>query len=149
MKDAISFAWKAVTGDLTPEERRVVGKVLFTSSWRALLIFHVAWACGWLGTTGLGGGFAKADIIDEKIAKANRPITVELEKQRMVIALIGKQVNDQVANSIATEIRYLVGKKCKETDVVERDRLQREIDRKQAEYREIRREWYSFGCGDV
>lgn len=149
MKDGVVFAWKAITGDLTPDERKVLGKVLFTASWRAVLVFHVAWACGWLAVTGIGGGFAKADEIDKKIEKATKPLAAQIEAQNRLVAIIGEQVSDQVANSVATEIRYLVGKKCKETDVTERDRLQREIDRKQAEYRKIRSEWYPFGCGDV
>jgi hypothetical protein len=35
-------------------------KGVITVSWRALLLVHIAWACGWLGYIGLGNGFAQA-----------------------------------------------------------------------------------------
>jgi len=38
---------------------------IFTFSWRAIIVFHIAWACGWLGAFGLGGGFAAAADVEK------------------------------------------------------------------------------------
>lgn len=43
---------------------------VFTVSWRVIIIFHISWACGWLGAFGVGGGFALATDFD----RANREV---------------------------------------------------------------------------
>lgn len=38
---------------------------VFTVSWRVIIIVHISWACGWLGITGLGSGFANASDVEK------------------------------------------------------------------------------------
>lgn len=149
MKDILSTAWKLVIGDLSPEERKVFTGALFKVGWRGALVFHVMWACGWLTIFGIGGGFAKADDTDNKIAKAVEPIRAEQKKQGKQITDLTDVISDQIVNNIASEIRLLYAKRCKETDYQERDRLQREIDNRQRDYRKYRENKYEFSCNDL
>lgn len=144
-----SLKQRAIYGDLTPAEARVLGKALFTYGWRVATLAVALWMLGTFKGWGLGGGFAYADEVDKKIATAIEPIAREQKEQRGVLETLSRQVNDQLANSVASEIRYLVGRKCNEQNDTERDRLQREIDRKQGEYAGLRKERYAFGCADL
>lgn len=152
MKEAMAALWKLATGDLTPAERGVLVKVWAKMGWRLILGLHILYACGWLATFGFAG-FARADsldkMVDRKIEAATKPLAEKVGAQSAILQGISQRFTDQVANSTASEIRYLIGKRCKEVDSAERDRLQREIDRKQAEFYELKKHRYEFGCGDV
>lgn len=137
---------KWLTFGLTDEQ----AKGAATVGWRALIVLHIAYACGWLAYIGLGSGFALADEVDQKIASALEPVVTEQREQRTVLETLSRQLTDQLANSVASEIRYLVGKRCKEREgSEERERLQREIDRKQIEYESYRKQRYVFNCSDI
>lgn len=140
---------RAIYGDMTQAEARVLGKALFTYGWRVATLAVALWMLGAFKQFGLGGGFAYADEVDKKIATAIEPIAKEQKEQRGVLETLSRQVNEQLANSVASEIRYLVGRKCGEQNAVERDRLQREIDRKQDEYVALGKERYAFVCADL
>lgn len=117
-------------------------------SWRAWLILlslYVFWGWQVLGITRP----VRADEVDQKIATAIAPVVQEQKEQRLVLETLSRQLNEQLANGVASEIRYLVGRKCGEQNSDERDRLQREIDRKQGEYVTLRKERYMFGCPDL
>lgn len=149
MKDIFSTAWKLMAGDLTPEERKVFTGAIIKVGWRGALFFHVMWACGWLTIFGIGGGFAKADDTDSKIAKAVEPIRAEQKRQGDQLATLTDVISDQIVSNIASEIRLLYAKRCKETDFQERDRLQDEIDKRQRDYRKYRQNKYEFSCNDL
>ena len=93
--------------------------------------------------------YARASDVDKKITAAIEPIVTEQKEQRRVLTVVSKQLTEQLANAVASEIRYLYAKKCKEENPTERDRLQREIDRKQREHIELKSERYQYNCGDV
>lgn len=90
-------------------------------------------------------GFARASDIETKIEEALKPIRAE-QKQTADALTALKNVQDRdskrlalsLSNAIASEMRFLQSKRCKEVDANERDRLYREIDRKQEEYSELR-----------
>lgn len=95
-------------------------------------------------------GFALAGETEKKIDTAVQPIKKELGEQRQILNSITRQLNDQLANSVATEIRLLISKRCKEPDHNERDRLWREKDRKQDEYQAMRGQRYTEpSCSDL
>lgn len=113
--------------------------------WIVLLSLYTFFGWQLLGVTRP----VRADEVDKKIETAIAPVVKEQKEQRTVLETLSRQVNDQLANSVASEIRYFVGRKCTEQNGTERDRLQREIDRKQAEYVTLRNERYVFGCADL
>lgn len=151
MKELAQFLMKLVLGGLTEEERQLGYKLLTTFGYRLLMVFLICWAYGVFEIVGGGEGFAHAENVEKQIADAVQPIVDEQAKQGNLIKELTALVNEQIANSIATEIRYLVGKRCAEKDLFERDRTQREIDRKQREWRRyaVSDRDYSYSCGDV
>lgn len=72
---------KLFTGDATPEQKRFLVRMSF----RFLLVFHIAWACGWLSFLGLSG-FAQADTITDlktEVASIKSSLAVaEVVRQR-------------------------------------------------------------------
>lgn len=64
--------------DLTAEQAK--GAVIV--GWRAVLVAHVLWACGWLSVTGLGGGFAYAGDV-AKVSSDLASLKVELIEQQI------------------------------------------------------------------
>lgn len=142
--------WKfLILGDATAEQRTLATRFLVRTGYRIATTTAILWAFGVFGDVGFGDGFARAGDMDTKIATATRPLEKKIDEQGQILSAVARQVSEQVANSLASEIRYLVAKKCPEINPSERDRLQREIDRKQIEYRDIRNEFYRFGCDDV
>lgn len=147
--DIIGKLYRLATGDLTYEERRVLSKAMFKIGWRGALAFHVLWACGWLTAIGLVG-FAKADVVDAKIQRVTQPIIQEQTAMRGLLESINDQLKMQVSNSLSSDIRMLVAKRCKEIDSGERERINREIDRKQDEYRKVQGYFYGApGCQEL
>jgi hypothetical protein len=151
MKELAQFVLKLALGGLTDEERQLGYKLLTTFGYRLLMVFLMCWAYGVFEIIGGSRGFAHADNVDQKIKTAVEPIVAEQAAQRDLIKGLTTLLNEQLANGIATEIRYLVGKRCVEKDPFERDRIQREIDRKQEEWKRFRGrdESYRYSCGDV
>lgn len=119
----------------------------------ALLVL-TAWAASPLG-------FARADSIKPQIDEALKPVKAEISKlEDAVIAVTNAQKTNttrlaiSLANSVAGEIRLLASKRCKERgangNAAERERLTREIDRKQDEYLELRQSYYTIPtCEDL
>jgi hypothetical protein len=149
LKEFFEVGWKLVTGGMTPQERASGIKFMVTAGWRAMTLFVVAWGFGFMAWTGSGSGFARASDVDKKIATALEPIVHEQKEQKTLLTVVSRKLTEQLANAVASEIRYLYAKKCAEQNPVERDRLQREIDRKQSEYIELKDERYQYNCGDV
>lgn len=149
MKELLASAWKGLTADLTPEEQRAFNRIAFKIGWRGLIIGHILYACGWLVALGIGPGFARADEVDKKIATSVQPLIEEQRSQKQLLTQLSRQINEQLANGLASEIRYLVAKKCSEQGGGEKERIQKEIDLKQVEYQALRGNRYDYGCGDV
>lgn len=74
-------------GDMTPEQKRF----LIRTAFRFLLVFHIAWACGWLQFMGLVG-FAQAG----ELADVKSDLGVLMTKQ-----------NIETRTSFETEIKRL------------------------------------------
>jgi len=84
-------------------------------------------------------GFARAADFRAEIKAIKE--TQDRDSKRLALSL---------SNGVASEIRFLQAKRCKEVDSAERDRLIRETDRKQDEYRELRGEFYRVPrCEDL
>lgn len=151
MKDAFEFLAKLLADELTVEERRVGWKLLSTVGYRVVMIFVTCWGYGVFQIFGWGDGFARADDVEKRIEEAIRPVFEQQKRQGDTLLALRGLLNEQLASTAATEIRYLVAKRCPETDPYERERIQREIERKQDEYKRFRDrdERYNFGCSDV
>lgn len=141
----MKFDPKWLLAGLTDEQARGAVK----AGWRLLIVTHIAWACGILGHIGLVG-FARADDVDKKIAAAVEPIKQEMSEQRTILNEVSQQLKDTLAENKASEIRHLVSRRCKETNTEERNRIIKEIDRKQEEYKRLRGgERYAITCEEV
>lgn len=118
------------------------------------LIILSAWAASPIG-------FARAQNIRPQIDDALKPVKEDISKlQDAVIAVTKSQETNtkrlaiSLANSVAGEIRLLASKRCKERgptgNAQERERLTKEIDRKQDEYYELRGSYYAIpNCEDL
>jgi hypothetical protein len=49
--------------------------------WRALIVAHVFWACGWLSMFGIGGGFALASDQRSTDAKLTKILQLQLSER--------------------------------------------------------------------
>lgn len=135
---------KWLTFGLTDENIRgavVVG----WRSWILLLSVYVFFGWQIIGITRP----ARADEVDKKISTAIEPIKKEMIEQRTILNEVSRQLTESIAESKASEIRHLVSRRCKETDVNERSRIIRELDRKQDEYKNLRGERYVVSCEEV
>lgn len=135
---------KWLTSGLTEDQIRgaiVVG----WRGWIMLLSLYVF--AGWQ-VIGLGRP-ARADEVDKKIEKAIEPIKKELSEQRLILDTVSEQLTVSLAESKAAEIRHLVSRRCKEIDPRERERIIKEIDRKQNEYVQLKGERYVISCSEV
>jgi hypothetical protein len=118
------------------------------------LLVIAAWAASPLG-------FARADSIKPQIDEALKPVQADIKKlETAIIAVTASQETNtrrlavSLANSVAGEIRLLASKRCKERgaqgNYQERERLTKEIDRKQDEYNELRQSRYTIpSCEDL
>lgn len=113
--------------------------------WIALLSLYVFYGWQVLGISRP----ARADEVDKKITAAVVPIKTEMAEQRSILNDVSRQLTASLAESKASEIRHLVSRRCKETDRAERERIIREIDRKQSEYQRLTGAAYVIGCGEV
>lgn len=135
---------KWLTLGLTDEQVRgafIVG----WRGWTALLSVYVFFGWQVIGITRP----VRADEVDKKIETAIEPIKKEMTEQRTILNDVSRQLTESLAESKATEIRHLVSRRCNETDEAERNRIIREIDRKQDEYKRLRGERYSVSCEEV
>jgi hypothetical protein len=107
-----------------------------------LLVLGVATAAASFGPT----RFARADEVDRKIAPALQekidPIAKEQREQRVVLDRVSRLLTEQLAESVAAQIRLNISKRCKATTFEERDALVREKDRLQDQYRTYTGELY-------
>lgn len=89
-------------------------------SWRAALVIHIAWVCGWLAFIGIPAPFARAD----SVAKLERNTNVLLRA------------------AIDTSLRGLLEARCQVTGERERDTINREINLQKTEWHALTgREW--------
>lgn len=140
----------SISSDVTPEERKAARRVFVKVGWRVLVFVLLFWSYGLFEGLGLGSGFARASDIDTKIAAANKKLSEQLDVTSRGVAVLAEQVNEQLANGVATEIRRITGKRCKELDPAEKDRLTREIDRQQEQFFKIKQRYYQVpGCIDL
>lgn len=150
LKELGSLFVSSVSSDVSPEDRKAARRVFVKVGWRVAICVALFWAFGLFESVGWGGGFARASDMDEKIAAATRPIAEQVAKQSQAVKNLTDIVNEQLANSVAAEIRRLTGNRCKEPSPSERERLIREIERKQDEYYAIKDRYYtSPGCADL
>jgi hypothetical protein len=103
-------------------------------------------------------GFARAGDLEDKINTAIEPLQkqqdnlkTQLNQVQNLQARDSRRLSLSLANGIASEIRFLLSKSCKEKDGDERERLYREISKKTDEYEEFK--GVPFGawpkCGEL
>lgn len=92
----------------------------------------------------LYGGFrvAWAGDVEKKISDAVSRITIAQQAQESKIDRVTKLLTDQLADSVAGQIRLTIAKRCKTQGFDEREELNREKDRLQAQYYEYKGQRY-------
>lgn len=150
MKELGGLLWRAITFDMTPEEIKAGGKVLFYAAWRGGLIVSIALA--------YGGYFVRADeaaeahaAVDGKIATALAPVLEAQKVQGLQISTLLTTWNISLRKGLASDIRLLFAKRCKEHEPAEWNRLTDQIDDAQEEYRKLRPDNEKYGplsCGN-
>ena len=116
--DGISI-WGVLTFGLTREQMKGV----FMFSWRFVIIFHIAWVCGWLTSFGLGPPFASAGDL------------VELKK--------AAELTNRLA--LIRELRLQQEALCQLPASVARSAVQSTIDRLRADYTSLTGQQYPEG----
>jgi hypothetical protein len=114
--------------------------------WRYCIAGGLLVALIGLGYAFSPAGFAWASDVDRKIAEAIdtkiKPIADEQREQRAVLNRVSQLLTEQLAASVASQIRLNISKRCKSTSAQEREELAREKDRLQQQYREYKGERY-------
>lgn len=99
-------------------------------------------------------GFAWAQDLDKKIETVVEsklaPVVREQKEQRALLDKVSNLLTDQLAATVAAQIRLNISKRCKTTDFMAREELAREKDRLQGQYRSYANEYYREpSCSDL
>lgn len=102
-------------------------------------------------------GFARITIVDSMVAQQLQPMKAkQIEVEGVIRRMDDLQQRDSrrlalsLSNTLASDMRLLQARRCKETKLEEKDRYQREIDNKQNEFYELRQSNYQLqGCKDL
>ena len=109
-------------------------------------------------------GFARASEIDPRVKRALEPLQAEiaaikkaqsdqgqqLDDQNGILKLLSSQLNAQLRENTASQIRLLVSQRCKKPVAEERERLNREIERYQDVYKQYANgERYTIRCDEL
>lgn len=152
-----STVWSTIWGDATIDERRKFIRILF----RGLVIFHVAWACGWLyAPFGLSGFAWSKDVaaiktsikseIDANHAELMRPINKRLDDLSAKVEETLQIQRKILAGQLAAQLRDLNRIRCKTKDDVTRWRIELDMDEAQTSYRTLTGERYPISaCKDL
>lgn len=106
----------------------------------ALMLFML-WSLGTMQHIGQPG-FAYAGDIDHHIDLKLQPIAQEQMQQRVLLNVVSQQLKDSLSEGKSAEIRALALKRCREKSDVEKEDLNKEIDRKQAEFFKLVERYY-------
>lgn len=88
--------------------------------WRAALVVHIAWVCGWLVFLGVPAPFAKADRFDD----------------------VERKTNILLRAAIDTSLRGLIEARCQVVGYREREVINNEINVQKLEWHSLTgREW--------
>lgn len=144
--DLKDLALKAITFDMTPEEIRIAGKVLFIASWRAAVIvgFFIVFGTNY---------FARAEDFEKKTDEKLQALSTKQTNMDLKLAGLSYNVNYFLARSLAADIRLVYARMCaadREKNWNERERLRDELDKKQDDYRMLRddrKEYGPLNCG--
>lgn len=137
---------KAVTFDMTPEEVRIAGKILFVAAWRAGVIagFFVIFGTNY---------FARAADFEKKTDEKLQALSTKQSNMDTKLAGLSLNVNYFLARSLAGDIRLTYARMCaadRRKDWQERERLRDELDQKQDDYKRLREDQKEYGplsCG--
>lgn len=123
----------------TPEQKRYLRKLLLP----LVLFAHIVWACSWLPLIGIPlPGFAQASDLDKHIAAAVKAtddkieaVSKEQAATRKALKNIETMLLENLMESTSAKIRAQVARRCKTEGRIEREEINREIDRLQKQYK--------------
>jgi hypothetical protein len=104
-------------------------------------LLFMFWALGTMAYIGQPG-FAYAADMDRRIDMKLQPLAQEQLAQRALLNVVSQQLKDSLSEGKSAEIRALALKRCREKSDVEKEDLNKEIDRKQAEFFKLVERYY-------
>jgi hypothetical protein len=122
-----------------------------------LLLFSFVLALALTSGVPVAGKVVFERDVVEKVKEASKPIRDDMntikDEQKVQgdkIDDLLRKLNEQIASTTAAQMRLMKGKRCRSIDAVEREWLQREIDRLQDDYLAIKATPYNVpACGDL
>jgi hypothetical protein len=131
----------------TPEARARHRNAINRYRWNvSMCVLALMAFCVWTLTD---WGFARASEVDQRVQRALAPLQSEitniqdaqtkqgaqLDKQNEILTRLSQQLKDQLITATGSQIRLLIGKRCKELDAQERERTNNEIEKLQLAYK--------------
>lgn len=134
-----------LTGDLSPEEKRVVrqtgGKIL----WRSTLCLFIAFSMNWLNPIGLSG-FARAGDIEKRIA----PLSAAVDKLAEAVKQQATAATEQTLQLLRVAIVEAQVKRCHATKEETRTIYRNQVYEAQEHYRVLMGQYYPTPpCNDL
>lgn len=135
----IGTALKALIEEPTPEQKRYMRRMILP----AIVFVHITWACGWLPSIGIPlQGFVFAADLDRRVKEAVKRTDEKIDavaKEQAATTALAKNIEAMLLENLMegtrAKIREQVAKRCKTEGRIEREEINREIDRLQKRYR--------------
>jgi hypothetical protein len=141
--------WNAIWGDATVADRLRFIRITF----RFLVFFHIAWACGWLVPFGIYGFAWARDVkSDREVSHAEliTPINRKLAEMDGKIEEALRLQRKLLVGQLTAQLRDLNRMRCNTTDLLTRVRLEQDIEEAQNNYRFLTQERYPITlCKDM
>lgn len=132
---------------LLPPEHATPKEIARHRMMLSLTVICIVFGCSFAASP---KGFAWAGDVDMKISTAIRPIAAEQKAQGDKLDKVTRLLTEQLAATVAAQIRLTISKRCKTQGFAEREELNREKDRLQMQYMEYKNQWYTEPtCGDL
>lgn len=107
------------------------------------LLLFMMWAVGSMQHIGQPG-FAYAADVERNIDARLQPLVAEQVAQRVLLTVVSQQLKDTLSEGKSAEIRALALKRCHDKSDQGKEDLNKEIDRKQAEFFRLVERYYAI-----
>jgi hypothetical protein len=138
-----------MAGDLSGEEKRVLAHAGTRILWRCALVIFIAFAMGWFGFMGVPG-FARADQVDQKIAKQVAPLTSQVSNLTQAVKIATDAQTEQTLALLRVAITDGLVKKCHAAKDETKSIYRQQVAEAQARYYRLTGNYYpEHSCADL
>ncbi len=136
---------KFVTGDLEPEERKVMQHAGLRILWRIGMSLFVAFAMGWLTFIGLTG-FVRAGELEQKVG----PINASIAQLAASVKLLSDSQTEQTLALLRVAITDGLVKGCHAPKEETKEIYRKQVNEAQARYWHLTGSYYpEHSCADL